>query len=728
MNLHENTTGQPDSKPDFFLGPHLVQPGRNAIHGPNGEIRVEPLAMQVLVCLSEAGGATVSRETLNLRVWDGRVVSDKVLTRAISNLRKALGDRPHRPQFIETIAKSGYRLSVRAISAGPAQGRQPQSRIPVKTTTSGPRSGRRTATLLLSGTVLFAAIAGTWILREMGKREPKPALLANLPATPVTSYPGHELRPRLSPNGDRIAFAWKGPSGDNWDLYIQHVNNGEPFRLTTHPDADLSPAWAPDGSRVAFLRFAEKTCGIYIQPVPGGQEQKLRDYFRIPIEQIGFASPKLEWTPNGNGIAFPDIQDGKGPLRIVLFSLEDGGTTTLTHPEAGTVGDLDPAFSPDGRFLAVTRVRTWADQDLVVIDRKNGEERQITHEGRIILGHDWRTDGKRLVFSSNRAGNYWLWEVGATGGPPAWISTAGQQLKYPNLARKDEILVFENWQYDTNIWHFPAKESENEPPRMEIASTHWDFHPDYNAHRQRFAFISNRSGSFEVWQCDREGKTPLKLTSLAGALPGGPRWSPQGDAIAFHAFRNGRADLFLWREGMGPAKPVMETETDELFPEWSADGLSLFFTSNRAGSWQLHKMRVEGDDETVLATGGAFFCRTAKNGECLVFTQFGGNRVWLLALADGTPQPLFSLDSQGDWGNLAVVDRGIFFIKRDPDFSASLAFYDFGSKSVAELRPLSNKIPFHEPGMTAPPDGAWISISQIDQTENDIFLSHLQTK
>jgi DNA-binding winged helix-turn-helix (wHTH) protein/Tfp pilus assembly protein PilF len=66
--------------------------------------------MQVLVCLAEHQGELVTKEQLIRAVWADTFVTDDVLTRCISELRKALNDDPKQPRFIETIPKGGYRL------------------------------------------------------------------------------------------------------------------------------------------------------------------------------------------------------------------------------------------------------------------------------------------------------------------------------------------------------------------------------------------------------------------------------------------------------------------------------------------------------------------------------------------------------------------------------------------------------------------------------------------
>ena len=82
----------------------------NAFDRAGRTVRIEPKAMEVLMVLAARAGEVVSREDLLAAVWPGVVVGDDALTQSIIKLRKALGDKPRSPSYIETISKRGYRL------------------------------------------------------------------------------------------------------------------------------------------------------------------------------------------------------------------------------------------------------------------------------------------------------------------------------------------------------------------------------------------------------------------------------------------------------------------------------------------------------------------------------------------------------------------------------------------------------------------------------------------
>lgn len=103
----------------FHVGDsHQVEPPLNSVTGPAGTVRLEPKVMQVLVLLAAHAGQVVTKERLMRTVWPDAFVTDDVLTRAISELRRVFGDDAKESRFIQTIPKSGYRLIARVSSSG----------------------------------------------------------------------------------------------------------------------------------------------------------------------------------------------------------------------------------------------------------------------------------------------------------------------------------------------------------------------------------------------------------------------------------------------------------------------------------------------------------------------------------------------------------------------------------------------------------------------------------
>jgi hypothetical protein len=87
----------------------------------------------------------------------------------------------------------------------------------------------------------------------------------------VTSYPGLETEPALSPDGKMVAFVWDGENQDNRDIYVKLVDEGVPVRLTHDPADDLSPTWSPDGR--VYSQYRVRDLAGRLENVAGSSER-----------------------------------------------------------------------------------------------------------------------------------------------------------------------------------------------------------------------------------------------------------------------------------------------------------------------------------------------------------------------------------------------------------------------------------------------------------------------
>ncbi len=102
---------KPDTAVDtIVLGDWRATRATGELTGPAGTERLEPKVMDLLLLLASRPGHTFSKDEIMDRVWPNVIVGDDTLARAVSRLRKALGDDSKAPRFIETLPKRGYRL------------------------------------------------------------------------------------------------------------------------------------------------------------------------------------------------------------------------------------------------------------------------------------------------------------------------------------------------------------------------------------------------------------------------------------------------------------------------------------------------------------------------------------------------------------------------------------------------------------------------------------------
>lgn len=134
---------------DLQLGPMLVSPSRRLVEGPGGHCHLEPLTMQVFLLLLDAGGKVVSRNELFDQCWGGVVVADASLNRTIVKVRRTGAQVAPGLFEIETIPRTGYRLTgqiLHYLNASPMDGAD--------------RSGISRRMLIGSGTAAAATLGG----------------------------------------------------------------------------------------------------------------------------------------------------------------------------------------------------------------------------------------------------------------------------------------------------------------------------------------------------------------------------------------------------------------------------------------------------------------------------------------------------------------------------------------------------------------------------------------
>lgn len=132
---------------DFFLGDVRVRPSLRTIEGPSGTAKGEPRVIQVLVALADARGRVLSRDDLLHLCWDGRIVGDDAINRAIGEVRRIAASVGAGFE-VETVPRIGYLITGIDWDEQPAQDNSP-SRI---------LTGRRK--LLVGGLAVVAVIGG----------------------------------------------------------------------------------------------------------------------------------------------------------------------------------------------------------------------------------------------------------------------------------------------------------------------------------------------------------------------------------------------------------------------------------------------------------------------------------------------------------------------------------------------------------------------------------------
>jgi len=621
-------------------------------------LRLPEQPFRILTMLLEHPGEVLTREEIRRELWpDNTIVEfEHSINAAMNRLRQALGDSADHPHYIETLARRCYRwmVSVEGMEVGPISDVTPRRRWPW--------AAALVAVVGLGGGIL-------WFVHPAPKT-PEPRLTV----TPLTAFPGFEGDPSFSPDGNQVAFGRVENSQSESHIYVKLIGTGgPPLRLTTGPVSDYSPAWSPDGRYIAFLRdLSREKVAVLLIPALGGPERKIAEVFQSHL----FDCINLTWSPDGNSLVVSDRDSPKQPTGLFLLAIDSGEKRRLTSPPSPTLGDWCPSLSPDGRTLAFSRtVDIRADLYLLTVSdglKAVGEPKRIELGKLSGYAPVWTEDGREIVFVDRGIFRAELWRIDVSGSPspsaePQRLAALGEKAQEASISRRMHRLAYTSFSIHSSIWRIAApvgsKVREEKTAGSVngdtpfIYSTRDDSAPEFSPDGKRIAFMSNRSGYWEIWVCNSDGSNPVQLTSFRGPNVTNPRWSPDGGRIAFDSDAEGEFDIWVTSSGGGKPKRMTTDPANDGNPNWSRDGRWIYFDSHRTGEQQVWKIPEGGGDAIQVTQDGGFAPLESPDGKFIYYTKaLEGTSVWRLPV-EGGGQPTKLIENLSDLRNLVIVSK-----------------------------------------------------------------------
>lgn len=514
-----------------------VDVGALRVNADGESQRLTPKAIGVLLELAREPGVTRTRDDLLQRVWCGRAGDGDVLTQAVKELRRVFGDDPALPHVIETVPRLGYRL------LAPVEWQEPQPAsnellitepAPENVPTTAPLPARLPrwagAAMLLLGAVALLAVL--LLLHEWQGRAAvaNAALLAPAPLL-LTADPGAESTPRLSPDGARLVYVARDAVSGRQRVHLRGVNASSTFFPTTGQGEESWPVWSADGALLAFERNHDGRCELLTVDALGGVERE-----RGPCDKGMFES--FDWSPDGRVFAIASFA-GPGTARLVLRAVEGGEPQRFDYDHDAAQHDLAPHYSPDGRFIAFRRGLSPY-SDLYVVAAEGGRVRRLTQLSAQIRGFDWVGDGSALVFASNHAGTPALYRVDLADARVTALGVAPAQM--PDVATHGDSLAYEVPRTRSTLQELALDSGAVEPSEI-AASTGSDSAATLSPDGNRVLFVSDRSGSPQLWLYDAPARQSYALTHDEGVLFLYPQWNINGNRVVTTRRRDGRGQL-----------------------------------------------------------------------------------------------------------------------------------------------------------------------------------------
>jgi TolB protein len=269
--------------------------------------------------------------------------------------------------------------------------------------------------------------------------------------------------------GTQIAYVSEERRADGTRRFRLIVSDadGENARvIADSPQPLMSPAWSPDARRLAYVSFEGQASAIYVQTLRTGTRER------------------VSARPGVNGA---------------------------------------PAFSPDGRLLALTLSDDNGNLDVYTLDLATQQLRRITTDAAIDTEAAWSPDGRTLYFNSDRAGGPQVYRVGLESGARAErVTYEGVYNARPRVSPDGKQVAVVYGQ--NNTYRIGLVNPANGELQV-VTNGRLDESPAYAPNGAQIIYATRLNGRGVLASVSSDGRIQTEIASVAGDVRE-PVWGP----------------------------------------------------------------------------------------------------------------------------------------------------------------------------------------------------------
>jgi tricorn protease len=485
--------------------------------------------------------------------------------------------------------------------------------------------------------------------------------------------------------GDLIAFVY---AGDIWTVPAQ---GGTARRLTSHPGLELFPKISPDGRWIAFSGEYNGTRQVFVIPTDGGEPRQLTYYNDVgPLPpRGGWDNTVMGWTPDGRNVLFRSnrVAQSNRLSRPYLISVEGGTEQPLPITESGSA-----SFSPDGNRLAFTpitnefrgwkRYRGGQSPDVWIYDLERNTSEQITTTRAQDMVPVWL--GDTIYYLSDRD---WTMNLFAYNTRTKKTKKVTNHTDYDVLwpSGSGDELVFEAGGY---IYRMNSGGREERVP----IKVYGDF-PD------TVPYFKNVKGNIEYYSLSPSGARALfaargdiftapakegevrNLTDSQGVRETSPTWSPDGRWVAYLSDRSGEYEIYV-RPGDGTGQERRVTTDGDIWrfpPQWSPDSNMIAYGDKKQRLRVVNVATGATTDVDRSTTNDITSYTWAPDSRWIAYTKLGENQfseIWVYSTETRRAQRLTGGMTSDTEPVFDPKGRYLYFLS-NRDFNLTFSSFEF---------------------------------------------------
>jgi TolB protein len=228
----------------------------------------------------------------------------------------------------------------------------------------------------------------------------------------------------------KVAYVTAEQQGDSrlYSLVVSDQDGENEYTIMESTDPIMSPAWSPDSRRLAYVSFEGHRSSIFVQTLRTGN--------RIRVSSEPGINGAPAFSPDGRKLALT-LGGIDGNLDIHVLDINARQTRRLTTHRAI---DTEGSWSPDGRFIYFTSDRSGGPQ-IYRVSANGGTPERITFEGSYNARPRLSADGNKLAMVHNDRGNYRI-AVMDLERRDLLVISAGRQDESPSFAPNSDTLIY----------------------------------------------------------------------------------------------------------------------------------------------------------------------------------------------------------------------------------------------------------------------------------------------